>query len=500
MKYRLVIFLCFAFELLFSQSSIGFIDNYSGIQAVSYNPANILDTQYKFDFNIITTSIHADNNNYSAYPFKVLGDLKFGLKDIIPNYINYKETTLPNSTYGLQNPSKYIYRNITSNRNNFYASGSLLGPSFLWSINHNNAIAVTTSLRFSSQALNINTKLISDVAIDKKKLDLSTATLSEAIKFVDDFDLEYDHSSEGFYWAELGVSYAGVIKSSPRDFLKLGGTLKFLRGIRTAGVSVKDLDLNLNYNPTNPTQSSLDFSGNVVTSFSENGTNFGMGLDLGMVYERRDKNLPVNLIDSRGNVYYSKSSYTYKLGFSIIDFGYLNYDKVVSNRNIPNNFIINLASSNYTLDIENYFSISKAVKTKETYLLPTTARFNFDYNINTKWYLNANYEFYMLGSTSRNRIHYISNFVISPRYETEKLSIFMPFSLNEFGVFKSGIGIRTGYFFLGSSSLFTNLSSYSKSGDLFLGLKIPFLDKKVVKEYKYSIDKKYSNSKLNRRR
>ncbi|MDO3694012.1 DUF5723 family protein [Wenyingzhuangia sp. chi5] len=500
MKNKFLFILVLLYRVTFSQSSIGFIDNYSGVESVVYNPANILDTRYKYDINIISLSGSIGNQYLSVNPFQIIKDLNFGLNDIKPTYSAFKYNRELTSSFGIKHIDNYTISSESSSNRNAYGNFTALGPSFLWTINKYNAVAFTTAIKSYGHAFKLNTLLYNNVT-NKAFENTSFNSEDDLQNFKDNLEITPRNYSQAFLWAETGFSYAGIVKHTANDFLKLGVSFKFLRGIRTGAIYSNDLNLDFQFNENKPKESRLDFKGNVTNLYALKGANFGMGLDVGFVYEKRNKTFPINLRDKSGNIYFSKAPYSYKIGVSITDVGFLNYNNVFTNKDNPNLINVDLTSPSYNFNIENYLTITTLESEKQTYLLPTTGRFNFDYNINDKWYINTNFDVYMLSSTNVKQIKYISNFVVSPRYETIHFSAFLPVSINKFGIFKAGIGIRTGYFFAGSSSIITNLSNYSKEGDFFIGFKIPIYNKRVIKEYKNSLNHKLiSPPKLKSRR
>lgn len=500
MKKLLLVITLFT-KVTFSQSSIGFIDNYSGVQSVIYNPANILDSTYKLDFNILSFNGNAGNDYYSINPFKIISDINFGLNDVKPTYNAIKYNRKINSSFGISDISNYAKSNKVSTNSNVYGNAIILGPSFLWTINKYNAVAFTTSIKNYGHAFKLNTQLYKDVALDKEYTDNNFNSLEEIQEFTDNIKVGSDNFSQAFSWAEVGFSYAGIIKHTTNDYLKLGLSVKFLRGIRTGAIYSDNLNLDFQFDQYEPKESTLDFKGNVTNLYALKGANFGMGLDFGFVYEKRNKTFPINLRDKKGDIYFSKAPYSYKIGISITDLGFLKYNYVYTNEKNPNVINIDLTSPNYSFNIKDYLAVNSSETVNKTYLLPTTARVNFDYNISPKFYLNTNLDIFMLANDKIKNIQYITNLVMSPRYESKEFSAFLPISINKFGIFKAGIGFRTGYFFVGSSSIFTNLTTYSKEGDFFFGFKIPIYNKKVIREYDNSLNYKLiSPPKLKSRR
>ena len=500
MKNKLFIFITLLYKTTFSQSSIGFIDNYSGVQSVIYNPANILDTQYKYDINIISLSGSIGNEYLSVNPFKIINDLNFGLNDIKPTYSAFKYNRQLSSRFGIKNLNDYTISSKSSSDRNAYGNFTALGPSFLWTIDKYNAVAFTTAIKSYGHAFKLNTLLYDNIT-NNIYANTSFNSEDDLQNFKDNLEITPRNYSQAFLWAETGFSYAGIVKHTANDFLKLGLSVKFLRGIRTGAIYSNNLNLDFQFNEDEPKESTLDFKGNVTNLYALKGANFGMGLDFGFVYEKRNKTFPINLRDKKGNIYFSKAPYSYKIGISITDLGFLKYNYVYTNEKNPNLINVDLTSSNYSFSINDYLAVNSSETVNKTYLLPTTARVNFDYNISPKFYLNTNLDIFMLANDKIKNIQYITNLVMSPRYESKEFSAFLPMTINKFGIFKAGIGFRTGYFFVGSSSIFTNLTSYSKEGDFFFGFKIPIYNKKVIREYKNSLNHKLiSRPKFNGRR
>ncbi|MGY5355298.1 DUF5723 family protein [Wenyingzhuangia sp. IMCC45467] len=494
MKHLLYIFISLFYTFLFGQNSIGFIDNYSGVQAVHYNPASILDSPYKIDINVLSFSGTASNNYYSINPKNILSDLNFGLNDIQPTIKAFRYNRSLNSSFGMRNLSNYTNYKSSSTNSSLYANAIALGPSFLWNINYYNAVAFTTSYRSYGHANNLDTNLYHKL-IDKSVYNENTPETEEeldnSINRLKSLQTNSNNSSQAHLWAEVAFSYAGLVLQTANDYLKFGISLKFLRGIRTGAVYSDNLKIKFDYDEndkTNEDKYLLNFTGNVINLYSRLGANFGMGIDLGFVYEKRNRTFPINLRDNKGNIYFSKAPYRYKLGVSITDIGFLSYNNTRSNIDNPNKINIDLTSTNYNFAVENYLAINSFKEEKKTYYLPTTSRINFDYNFKNHWFLNSNLDMYLLSTSTRKNIQYKSNFTLSARYESLHFSAFLPASINQFGIVKAGIGFRTGYFFIGSSSLFTNLSNYSKEGDISFGFKIPIYNKKKISEYKNSLE------------
>ncbi len=437
---------------LFSQISIGFIDNFSGVQSVIYNPSAIADSFYKTDINIVSGNLNLGTDAVRFNYLEALGDVNFrgdGFRDF----------------------NDYIIERDFSKNSNYYTGNLILGPSFLMNLNRKTTIAFTSSVRAYSSFFNV-----SDVIYDRIDRDVYTNDPERLL--TDNFD-GIGGSGNIVSWAELGFTYASVLIHKKDKLLKYGLTLKFLRGIRAFSASIENFSATVN-RATNLLDTNADIRGNFDISSSVEGTNYGQSLDIGFVYEKRNKTLPYYLKDREG-LYYSKAPYQYKLAASITDIGFLSFNNTRTN---STNIDVNIP--NELFDIDDYLVLTSNDTEKITYKLPTTVHLNVDYNIKPHWFVNANIDVFLLSNQNIRNIKSISNITVSARYESQHFSTFLPMSINRFGIFTSGIGFRTGYFFLGSSSLFTNLTDSSKEFNLFLGFKIPIYHKKVIYEYKNS--------------
>ena len=113
-----------------SQSYIGFLtDNYSGVHGVISNPANIVDSRFKTDINLVGASVFGAND---AYEFNVF--------DAIKDDFDFDRDATKTFT----------------DDNNLGANIDVLGPSFMFNINATNSIAVSTRVRAFTNLNRIN--------------------------------------------------------------------------------------------------------------------------------------------------------------------------------------------------------------------------------------------------------------------------------------------------------------------------------------------------------
>ena len=451
-------------SFIFSQSQIGFIDQYSGVNAVLYNPATIADNPLKEEYHLFSTSFDFGNNVIPINPFQTLrnpSSLYFNGHDSFHDYVatfDFKE-----------NSTAYLNVNIQ-------------GPSYVRQLDRLQSIAVFTNVRLTGFAHQLNSKIYASLFTDA----LSEDTLEfEVQDFTDTFG-----QGNVAAWAELGFSYAKVLYHKPNKLLKGGITFKFLKGLQSGHYQVSQVTVQNDQNLTdlvnnlvendfniNSTNSDVLWNADLTTDYeyASLATNYGNSIDIGFVYEHRNKTLPKFSKDALG-VYYIPAPYHYKISAAITDIGFLNFNQTVSS----------IAHIAYTYP--NEFDIDETTETvHRTYATPMTAHVNLDYHIRKRFFVNGNLDVYMLPRNSVYTLNNVSSLTISPRYESYQCSFFAPISINQYGVVRSGIGFRTPYFYINSATLISNFTNFSKEVAFEMGIKIAIKNKNRAKEFNQSL-------------
>ncbi|MGY6649274.1 hypothetical protein [Wenyingzhuangia sp. IMCC45574] len=469
MKKFLIFFILIS-EIGYSQSSIGFIDNYSGVNASIYNPASILNTPYKRDFNIFSVNGNLGNTYYSFNIPKFFSDLNFGIDDVIPAIQEINTTGGLSSDYGVGDTDEYVYYKNPSKNSNFYGSFNIQGPSALFSINRNKAFAVSTGIKLYSNVYNVDSEIFNRIFYNL----LSVGKYSMATDFL--FELTA--------WQEIAFTYAFVSEIKPIDYFKMGFTFKVLKGLYTRSVFGDDISVNLNFNNDflNTGEVFSGLKGEIINISNLPGTDLGLGLDFGFVYEKRSVTTPIAVKENYAIKYYKTAPYKYRIGFSVTDLGFLLFNNVVKSTNK-----IKISAPLLGSFMLDNFDYTTTYNHSVNLLLPATARFNFDYNFNHKFFINLNVDAFLYPYSHRFTVKNVSKIDVSPRYESKHFSAFIPLSVNVFGEARAGIGFRTGYFFMGSGSFFNHLTKYATELDFNFGFKIPVYSKKYRKEFNESL-------------
>ena len=368
-----------------SQDFLGYINsNYSGVTGTDLNPASVVDSRYKVDISLFGTSFSFYNNyvgmkrsalkhNGKVFAF---GDstnyTAFNDKDFQKNYLRTRTDAKPKSVY---------------------LDNQIYGPSFMMTLNRDNAIAVKWKVRTM-------------VNVDGVEPDLA-AQIYAGLKDSTQWTLKLNNkklSIQTMSWAEYGVTYGHVFKRDGANFFKAGATLKLIQGLQAAYMFVDNLD----YNFTNDTTLSLfhtDISYGHSTNFDFSDknnvkykyiSNPAVGLDIGAVYEWRPdfEKFKYDMDGETGLYRKDKLKYKLKVGISVVDIGAVKFKKAPESHNFS-------ADINYwdihNLPVKGVPSFDSIMKSKfsmepepSTFKmnLPTAISTQIDYNIYKDFYAN----------------------------------------------------------------------------------------------------------------
>lgn len=430
-----------------AQSYMGYIpDNYAGVQGVLFNPASIVDSRFKADINLFSTSSSLTNDFYGLSLFDIASD-SYDFE------VDGKRTPT-------QNNGAIVYSDI-------------LGPSFMFNIASKHSVAIYTRARAVVNANAINGQLYEQ--------------FEDGLDDSSDFNIMVgDPNMVGHSWGEVGASYAAVLWENDQHFLKGGVTVKYLIG----GVNsyMKGENVTAEYDQTGDSSTStltttgsltIGSSPDFITGDDEiqfNPDSNGYGGDIGLIYEWRP-NFDNYDDDSKGF-----NKYKLRLGVSVTDIGSIKYNNLREDiYNIDGSVTEDeiddmdefgdFLEDNYGAPITNF--VSKKAN------LPTVLRLDADWNLYSKLYLNLSGNLSLVDKTDIGVTSSANTWILTPRYETKFITVSLPINYMEYSGVQVGTGLRMGPLFLGSSSLITNiLSKESKAADVYLGLKIPLYQNK----------------------
>lgn len=437
--------------------------NYTGVNGVFFNPANIADSRYAFDLNLFSLSTALANNKAS-----------FSLKNL-------------SESFNLDSLQQRVF-----SRNSGTSSGftniDVHGPSFMFNTGKKTAIAVTSRVR---GMININ--------------DLDGGLVQPLLNnFTQNPSLPYNiASTKNMYiaanvWSEFGLSIGRVLSDKGKHFFKGGVSLKYLAGAANGYVSINKFNGTLNadaqgtYITNASSHISSGFGGVRLSGFKAGQLtqmkSTGFGADIGFVYEFRPGYEKFQ-DNQTGNWKNNMNKYKLKIGIALLDIGSIKYDKDVQ-RSGGYNMNIAAGEQFYLQQLQqvniddyksffsnhpNYFTPDAGnAQTSYKVALPTTLQADADYHLHKGFYINLAGQLAFSNSKPFNS-NYQNSICLTPRFEGKGIGLYLPVSYNALSNFNAGVSLRLGPMFVGSSSLLTALTGKSKQADIYIGCRFGFL-------------------------
>lgn len=448
--------------------------NWIGVNSLHINPANVVDNRFKVDINLL--SIHAAvSNDYIGVNWT--------------SFFNPSLFDSPdfNFTPGLFNASdfdrQHISRDSLSPFKNLTGSVRIQMPSFMFQITPRDAIGIS-----------VNARMVGN--IDKMSNDL--AELMYNGLQTENLNLTFDGSfstMNTLSWTEIGISYGRVIIDQDQHFLKVGITPKMLLGSAAGYATIRDFRFRFNDVDT------IEYlQGDVYYGHSSNlnpGADgmfnpfkfegFGMGLDIGAVYEWRPRFMRYRYnMDGKKNLWRKdQEKYMLRIGMALTDLGYLRFTKDKGSRNyhadvhnLPLSFFEGIETlHDFSEKLDEMPGMTATSTENENFVVstPLTLITTVDWQITEGIYLNITPILAFNKSSKLDaRVHGQNSLTITPRLEFRWFGLYMPVGFRELTGFNWGISMRVGPLFFGSGSFLSNLvQEFPRGADFHFGLKIP---------------------------
>ncbi len=419
--------------------------NYAGVMGLHLNPAGIVGVPYEYEVNILAGDIFYDNN-YLYLP--KISDLKT------------KTSTTGDGT--TTNETTFVEYKNSINRH-AYVNGLLLGPSYIRNKN-SKAWAVHTAMRMVASANNVPTPFAKAFYT---KFDY--APLQKVVFR----DLQMD--AAGLLFGEIGFTYAKVLTDRDPNWLAWGTTINGIVAFdgmylhADVGEYIIPDSNSLYMNHVN-----LDYGhavpGNNGGLLSIKG--FGGSADLGAIY----------IYNRNAGAYECgkdadrRKRYDFKVGASLIDLGYVHFNRGASRYLINDGAVqwnyIDTAKFDGVEDFDAQLSAhsgSSLASDRFGILMPAAASLQFDYCIKPRWYAN-------LSAVQRLRfsdqeVLRANSIALVPRYESRKFEASVSANVYEYEHVYLGVAIRYLFFVLGTDRLLSFVGSDVRSLDFFFGFK-----------------------------
>ena len=463
--YFLVVFVCFLTQVQ-SQNWIGFQgSSYAGSQNLFYNPAEIVDSRYKVDINLVGVGT-AVSNNYIYLDRSFL----FGKSNYFDLPQSVKDTIDIQYTY---------FKEIFKNRDkSVYFNTNIYGPSFHFTFGkkNNNAIGLFTK----------GTVLVNLDKVSPQLAQLSWYGLDYPALWQQDID-EKQLAVNGMAWTEYGLTYGRVLYDKGDHLIRAAVSPKITMGIFAASLFTDNLSMNFKNSDTLTIYNAdvqyghaenFSFDDNYTFEFSSKPS---FAIDLGVVYEwRPNKDKYTYDMDCKTGIpRKDKDKYTLKAGLSIMDIGRLKFEKGY----LSDNFTASITDwriGGFKFDglgslddtINSRFNYTGDKKSFNTWL-PLRLNFFVDYNIGKGFYVNAS------GNISprfknASQVHHITTFAVTPRYDHAWFGAALPINFDLQSNVNLGVNLRLGPLWIGTSDITAAMGKKKiKAADVYFALHIP---------------------------
>ena len=441
-------------------------DNYAGIYSLLSNPASQVESKYEYGFNGLSLSHWNYSDQGQFQTFETVAQ---------PNGFN-SLTFDASADFGKGSVNAFRHNDIVM-------------PSAYLNIGNKMSVGFVARSRFVENFDNINPFLWSGITETLPAVEVDVAINAPSLSYL------------GHRWKEVGLSIAYQPIESTHHSIVFGVTGKYLLGNGYTQIYAENFtgnydqqgDLfNLSGNfsissafsdlenvvdktskaASNTGEGVLENTWNALSDFDSRGT--GFGADIGLVYEFRPSS--TNRI-GRGRNPKRYNKYQVRLGISVLDLGFIQYDEIrrenysINSANFSGNQLAQTGLQT-VLNANTAVSNNPVVLNHQVYL-PTRMNINLDVLPlpEKNLYLNFNYVLNLtntnvdeslagaVGSQTSWQNAFPERISLTARLEKEKLGIYLPLSYDKVFGFDVATGIRYGSFQLLTNILYTEIAT-----------------------------------------
>jgi len=451
---------------------------YAGVHALRFNPAEVVDSRYKFHMSLISVGARASQNY-------------IGLST------EYLTLSPPNLTDS--NKKTYLLQNLNGNAKHAYMQSNIMGPTFMLSLGRKNkfSIGISTGVNALVTANNVNEKLAQYFFDNKDTLNWARSTSK-------------DFMFNGSAWAYMGLTMGTVLIDKPKYSLKMAVTGKMNIGLASTYAYSPSLTVGF-ASPNSISYANGIMDNQLSSTFYNQGSfrkdsiklfeNMGFGADVGIIFEKKDKNDYTYEMDCRtDNVRKDLNKYRYRIGLSIIDFGYIQWKgksplrRVSMDGNAFTNVVGNSKFGKFP-DVTRYRDSILSLAYNGVYLdtsraeyymwTPTNVNLFFDLRIYKTLYLAANGTYGFVLNNFASSWTQNSQFCFTPRLEGKMLGLYLPVNYNMLAQeVNVGVGFRLLFmnFALYDWTGLAKLKSQTRNAAFNFSINIPFHQKAQPKD------------------
>jgi uncharacterized protein DUF5723 len=456
MKFRIILLILSACHALMAQEQLGLrLENYAGVSSLALNPAGNLTNPLRWDLNLAGAGIFF-GNNYAYLRQTSTFDFLDGMQNADFLLAADVEGPVPVDTY-------IVDFNDPGRRHFASAIAYVEGPSLVVKIGDRHSVGV-----FTRAAAMAGTQDFPQVF---NYYTYTQRTLFEPFEVA-----PFEGAAIG--WMETGLNYALSIPTYSGQ-VGLGANVRFLQAYE--GAYLKNLQT---FDYTKLGNHAISFGGKRgqfgYTRSNVNGEKFkrqkngnGMAFDLGAVLVLEG----------------DEEKYKMRLGASLLDIGFLRFDKNARQHSVTIDSVAVLNLSDYDkydklkeLDaLVGQFSrqtMGDSLATLQgdafTIAMPAAVSLQADYAFTSNVYVNAILvQRLPTKNTSPGRNNLLA---LTPRFEHRWFSASVPLVLLNWQDFRFGFAARLGFLVVGSDNVGSLFGQKNYSGtDLYFALKVnPF--------------------------
>ncbi len=464
-------------DFVSAQNNVGMATgNYAGISSLWMNPANAVDSRYKFDINIIGLNSYYCNN-YLLVKNTALVRRLFNKSPYNSSFDEVKKDLLQES---IVNGKVYAH---TVNNIQFPLS-------FMVTTGKKSAIALTMANRTINKLDSLNPETAKSFYDELRNPSLyNNAMNNDALRY------------NFLNWQEVGLTYGRIIIGKGNIFLKAAVTAKWLGAGAAGFIQADKLSVSFKDSNTVSLVSPLIRYGRTATAdlgafqrknIFNNIEDQALGIDAGIVFEVRTRLNRYKYTDEDDNIELrrDKNKYLFRLGISVVDLGQFrlnrkpltnNHSASILNWNFGNVKANNL--SDFDTAYSRQVNYIAGTPSTFTYRLPAAIIVNFDLHLVSGFYVNVAAKQPLSGYGKKADTHIQSDrwVVVTPRFETKFFGIYVPVSrVNN----RTNIGatVKFGPFYAGSNNLAEILSNKKTyEADFHVGVRLSILQGKPPK-------------------
>jgi outer membrane protein OmpA-like peptidoglycan-associated protein len=502
MKKLLLSFFTLLSLSTFAQSYLGVSSsNYAGVMGNDVNPASFVDGRFKFDLNLFSTNV----NIYQNFGYFDAGKMRAAQNAALGKDFWWKGSFQSDNLSAWSQPDSAFIDNFIVHKYN-QDTKRTLGMNmnlqfdifnFMLHVSPKIAVGFGAKIRSITNIDNMDPKLavLAEEGLDYPNL--WNIKLNEEL-------LNINHLT----WSEYGFTYSQVVMDEKEHFLKAGGKIKYMQGYTAAYMYTDNFSYDLQNKDTSQylagdfaygySKNFDDYLSGGINGMPKAASKFGLGLDLGVVYEWRPNWEKYKYdMDGKTNLWArNMNKYKARVGFSVVDLGGLRFEKgglsrdfSVNTTNLFNLRTFNSANSflNFDKAIDSLVNQSTALGNTEwvanenvdqTFLMRTPAAFSIqaDYHIWKWFYVNATGMFNIISPKRATKVKVANQMSITPSFDFAWLGVHLPLSYNEYSGFKAGVATRLGPLTVGVTDFRTLFAKgHVQGADFYLGLRIPVL-------------------------